>query len=115
MERMTERKEILHGRIEAERKDFFRKVLTLSPEEIVGNAYKLDCINHLCQILHEIIDDASKSQLKTMLSREQILEWFYQNWLKENDDFYKEMKESMVRILQREMTICGRTEDVKNG
>lgn len=101
MKRMIEIKEILHGKIEAERKDFFSKVLTLSPEEIVGNAYKLDCINHLCQILHEIIDDANKSQLKTMLSREQILEWFYQNWLKENDDFHKQMKENGMHLAKR--------------
>lgn len=111
MENLEEAKEVLHRRIEEERKGFHGKVLALSPTEIVLNVYKLDCISNICQILHEIINDMSMNELRILLSKEQILEWFYQNWLKENDDYYQQMKESVMRIMSKELSICLETED----
>lgn len=111
MENLEEAKEVLHRRIEEERKGFHRRVLALSPTEIVLNVYKLDCISNICQILHEIIDNMSMNELRILLSKEQILEWFYQNWLKENDDYYQQMKESIMRIMSKELSICRGMED----
>lgn len=115
MENLDEVKTVLHGRVEEEYEGFQKRVLTLSSVEIVLNAYKLDCFSNICQILHEIIDNASMSELKIILCKEQILEWFYQNWLKVNDDYYQQMKDSMVHIFQREMTMCKKAEEGKNG
>lgn len=111
MENLEEAKEVLHRRIEEERKGFHRRVLALSPTEIVLIVYKLDCISNICQILHEIINDMSMSELKILLSKEQILEWFYQNWLKENDDYYQQMKECVMRIMSKELSIYRGMED----
>lgn len=115
MENLNGVKVVLYRRVEEECEGFQKRVLTLSSAEIVLNAYKLDCFSNICQILHEIIDNASMNELKIILCKEQILEWFYQNWLKVNDDYYQQMKESMVHILQREMTICKNAEEGKNG
>lgn len=111
MEKLEETKEVLHRRIEEERKGFHRRVLALSTTEIVLNVYKLDCISNICQILYEMIDNMSMNELKILLSKEQILEWFYQNWLKENDDYYQQMKESVMRIMSKELRICLETEE----
>jgi hypothetical protein len=91
---------IINKKISRELKLFKKELLKKEPEHIFAQAYHIDVIVNIYELMAEKIEELSKRYLYELLVIPNILEYFYQEWLKTEDSFVEELRESMRNTLK---------------
>lgn len=93
-------KELLLTKLTDEYRKFKTDTLFLSKEDIYANAYKIDIIINMYEILVDLADKMKASELEKLLERKEILESFYNEWLNVEDDFYEQIGHFMIGLVK---------------
>lgn len=104
-------KEIFLIKIAEEYRLFKNGILLLHNEEIYANAYRIDIMINIYEILIEMADDLGEEEMKELLGYHQLMEFLYEKWLKTEDDFYQQIKGSirlMIGMNKREQNLIER-------
>ena len=100
MMKNTNKRELLLTKMTDEYQNFKTDMLFLSKEEIYANAYKIDIIINMYEILVDMANKMKSCEFKKLLERSEVLELLYEEWLKVEDDFYEQMGHFMIGILK---------------
>ena len=80
--------------------EFKHEIMRKSKVEIFGEAYKIDSIINIYEILLEKAGQLSDTLLWILIQQLDILELFYERWLKKEDSAYEELQQHMEAELQ---------------
>lgn len=110
---------IINHKISRELKLFKLELSKCEPEHVFAQAYHIDLIVTIYELLAGETEELPVRCLYELLLIPDILEYFYQEWLKTEDSFVKELRESMKDTLKNSWIINGkikrRTADGKAG
>lgn len=105
-------KEIFRIKIAEEYRLFKNCILLLSSEEVFANAYRIDIMINIYEVLIEMADDLGEEEIKELLGYHKLLEFLYERWLKTEDDFYQQIKDCMKQTIEmktREQNVVERS------
>lgn len=84
-------------KISMEQEAFKQEMLKQSPEEIYGNAYEIDCIINIYELLLEMSRKFEEKALKSLLVFPSLLAFLYESWLAQEDSFVTELESYLER------------------
>lgn len=93
-------REALWNKLTAEYKSYQVSVLSLSNSEIYGKCYEIDCMVNFYEILMEKAESMPEDTLSALLTQENILWSFYDEWLTKNDSNYSEMENHIAEEIE---------------
>lgn len=91
MER-KELEEVLKMKIGMELSRFKRKMMRKKPGDIIGEAYHIDCIINIYEMLVEDMSKYPSETVKVLAAFPGLLEYLYHAWLKEEDSYRAELE-----------------------
>ena len=100
---VTGKCEVLGGvyqKIDDEQKVFAAKMMAHDSEYVYQNAYKIDTITNLHELLMESIMGYNIEQLLVLSTMENVLEEFFAKWLKTSDSYFEELSAMVLRELE---------------
>lgn len=92
---------LINRKISAECEKFKAEMLANEPAYIFSQAYRIDIILNIYEQLVEKVDKLPKGLLIVLLNTPNLLEWFYNEWLKQEDSFIYELGESMLNTMKK--------------
>lgn len=98
MER-NEIQELFCEKISMELSRYKRRMLKQEPEYIYQNAYQIDSMINIYEVLLEMSQKAEEEALKVMLVFPDLLVFFYRKWMKQEDSAAEELKDGMEKSI----------------
>lgn len=90
----------LYQKIDDEQKVFAAKMMAHDSEYVYQNAYKIDTITNLHELLKESMMGYNIEQLLVLAAMENVLEELFAKWLKTSDGYFEELSAMVLRELQ---------------
>ena len=84
---------LLIDKIEKEMKYFEEQLACKTPKEVMKNAYKLTCMQIMCDYL--VNRDFTERELKILIKKKNLLEYCYNDWEKSHGSFINILEESV--------------------
>lgn len=81
---------------------FKNEMLLLPSEDVFANAYRIDIMINIYEILVELADNLNESEIRKLLAIHQLMNFLYEEWLKTEDDFYQQISESIKHTMEKE-------------
>lgn len=92
--------ELFCTKITMEVKQYKRKMLKRSPEEIISKAYQISTMIEIYELLVEKSLCMTETALELMLPIPNTLALFYSNWMKYKDSARQELDDSVDRTME---------------
>ncbi|WP_302955453.1 DUF3848 domain-containing protein [[Clostridium] scindens] len=96
---IEELRELFCVKISLEYSKFKAKMLCNQPEQIYGEAYHVDCIINIYELLLEKSQKIEGKTLLRLLLFPNLLAFCYERWLKQQDSYDKEMEECITESI----------------
>lgn len=77
-----------------------KRMLKMTPEEIYGSSYQIECMVNISDCLIEKSEKMSEDILRCLLVLPSLLGFFYHRWIKVGDSFQQELEESLNVSIQ---------------
>lgn len=90
-----ELQELFSGKISLELERFKDRMLKQEPEVIYQNAYRIDCMVCIYEVLADMGQKISEDALKALLMFPNLLAFLYAGWLKQEDSHEEELNHCM--------------------
>lgn len=90
--------ELFCSKITMEINCFKKRMLKRKPEKILANAYRINCMICIYEILMEKSQELESETLKTFLMMPEILALFYEAWMGKSDSFQREMESCIYEV-----------------
>ena len=81
-------RKLFYQKIANEYLEYKSSVLMCTNKEIYGRSYEIEIMVNLYEIFLEIGERLSNSVLTVLLSKQNILGWFYELWMTKDDNSY---------------------------
>lgn len=96
-------------KIKLELKRFNREILTLEAQEIYNQAFQIDTMIRIYELLVEISQNLDNDMLQKLLLFPDILAFLFANWLKVDDSYTDELCDCIMKSF-KELKKNGMTE-----
>lgn len=87
-------------KVSMELQRFKESMLKNEPEEIYGNAYRIDCMVNFCELLFESSEKMGKETMAGLLLFPNLLHFLYDRWLEETDSQMEELRQSVEKSVK---------------
>ena len=94
--------------------EFKHEIMRTSKAEIFGEAYRIDSIINIYEILLEKAGQLSDTLLWLLIQQPNVLELFYERWLKKEDNAYEELQQHVEEELKNFVQIMIEGSGCKN-
>ena len=85
--------------------EFIRQTKMLSKDEIIACAYRISTMKNIYEYLLNKQDDLSKSEMKQLLKKTNIIREIYYDWLKfdvsDNEELYEYIEDVLKNIYDK--------------
>ena len=95
-------KQMYCKKLYGEYQKFKRELLRMGKNEVFANAYKIDIMITLYEILFEKAESLSEKVLWDMLLQPNLLETYYLRWMGKKDSHFEELLEHVEEELMEE-------------
>lgn len=79
-------------------------MIMVTSEEVFANAYKIDIVISIYEILINLVEKMTVHKMKKLLEINNLLECIYAEWLQTEDDFYSQICISLNNTLEKEIS-----------
>ena len=102
--------QLLCVKLDIEMSVFKRNILQLDKEKIYEKAYEIDSMINLYELLSDRSQEVEEETLKKMLLFQNLLTFFYERWLKVEDDIMEDYRGCIKDGMQEIRRIYSKTE-----
>lgn len=95
-------------RIYGEYQSYKASVLEENSGAIYARCYEIDCMINIYEILKEFAMKLSDEELRTLMNYRNILNYFYELWLKKTDSQYAEMERHVAAEMKKLFSDTGK-------
>lgn len=92
----------LYLKLDKEYTEFKRSLLLQDRESIYSNAYRIDVMINIYEILLEGLTEFEEEKLQVIFHYKNILERFYEEWMKIEDSYTEELSNSIKDVIHRD-------------
>ena len=103
--------ELFCAKIGMELEKFKTWMLKQKPEIILGNAYRIDCMISIYELLLDMRQKIPESSLKSLLIFPNLLGVLYSGWIKREDSHMEELESCLSDIISGMNGIFGKLEE----
>lgn len=92
----------LYLKLDKEYTESKRSLLLQDRESIYSNAYRIDLMINICEILLEGLAEFEEEELQAIFHYETILGRFYEVWMKVEDSYAEELSNFIKEVVHRD-------------
>lgn len=96
-----ELRELFCAKISLEIKRFKQDIVRNDSEKVYANAYQIDCMINIYELLLEMSQKIGEKTLKILLVFPSLLAFLYENWIKTEDSHTEEMWDCLVNSIKK--------------
>lgn len=96
-----ELRELFCAKITLEMRRFKQNIIQEDSETVYGNAYRIDCMINLYELLLEMSRKTGEKKLKVLLVFPSLLAFLYERWMKTEDSQTEEMWSCIADSISR--------------